>query len=150
MTLYIGLLIAGTAAATIPAGWLWWCDRLAARDTVPGWDTDTTLTMWAAEPRPGRHRKEGEPASQASAYRPRRDLAEVPPSILAGIEALDPIGRARELVRQLGQRAYSPVRSGALRCRDHRLAIEMQAATIARRHGRASWLGLGRAIGGVA
>lgn len=66
----------------------------------------------------------------------RHDLAGTPPSIMPALALMTPVERAHELVRQLGQAAWTPYAGLPARLR-----VRMQAATIARRHGLPLLLG---------
>lgn len=82
-------------------------------------------------------------AALAATHRhtPRHDLDGTPPSIRAALALMTPAERAHELVRQLGQAAWSPYAGMPTRLR-----VRLQAATIARRHGVPLLLGTVRGV----
>lgn len=94
-------------------------------------------TLREVKPQPGRHRHPDDEHALSAGYEPRHGWAEVPPSIRQPLELMDPVARARELVRQIGQAAYSPYR----RISDKRTRIWLMRHSIAARHGLPVLLG---------
>lgn len=136
VTLPAAAALLGTAALAIAIA------RDPGRATVPGW-TPQDLAAFAAGPCPvcqGRHcagcTMPARHMATWTRHTPRHTLADAPPSIMPGLVLMTPTQRARDLVRQLGQKHWHPY--GRL---PRRLQIRLRAATIARRHGLQPLLG---------
>lgn len=132
----IGVTLTATGLTAL-AGLVVAIIRDPGRPTVPGWRPGE-LTALATEPgwmRPacpicsGRHCAGCEaPAQHMSTsvgHQPAHSELEIPPSIAIPALMLDPVRRARELTRQLANRAWRPTTPPAVRVR--RVQLELAA-----------------------
>lgn len=111
-------------------------------DTSAGWAPGELAAVDTVELFPGAlHRADGQ--ATGGDYAPQHGFDEVPPSIAVPLGLMTPGERARELVRQLGQRDWWPWADVA----DHRVRLRVRAQAIARRHGRLPLLGTFRLVG---
>lgn len=76
-------------------------------------------------------------AAHDTGHQPEHELAGAPPSLAPALALMDPVTRARELVRQLGQRLWWPWGDVT----DQRMRLRLRAHAIAARHGRRTTLG---------